>query len=796
MALPINISPFPNEFDPPEQKETPEYQAAVAAAIWSRYLSGYTLLAFGNQDWYRLMHLYCAGQQPFQQYIPWYRNYGTPSSRENTNGITQSVSENRRKGFQNLSFEINSPAKKEVSQLKAILDQADYMIDIHSDTKDALTKKEYEKWKLWTGTKINNPLLKSLGLQPRKYEWEPQNKAELDAYEKYHGFKLPFETGLLKIINHTLQISNYKELFNEWKDSAIETNFLCGRVCHNSEGAVTVEYFHPSNFITAYLPKQKMDTPPFAGHSYRRQIMEIEGALRAQGANDSDILQLAGKNCGINGYSDPSNYDFNQTDPSTNRFLWYEWYVPVLHYEQRSNDENRFRKYKRGDGEVKYARERPKRITKEADPITGKPGRSFYTYVSNNNKDTEEYDVLKNQCVYEGDWVIGTQWILNYGRKKNVLKNSDGSTALSYFYYQIPGASIAQRWKPILDQYQLAWLKKQSAVLAARPDGQIVDTGILAQQDLGFGGESSVAEILRIDTETGNLFVKTTSPMMNNRMNVANSIVPRPGGPGRQLEEWDRARQSLLQDMRDVSGMTSAVSGSGDQPELNGLMQGEMLATNNALYEIMWGLTCFKEFMAQKIATYARLLLQFDPKSREYYSGLIGENVVDEINLFKDISLNQSGIIMRAAPTKERKDYLKGLVMEAQKPGQNGKRGIEPADAMWIEEQIDNGYIQLAASHLTLATYRNADIQAKMDSKNIQENAQVQMQSNQVAEAAKLKSMATKIEMEAKAKSILQKEEGQIKSGLQAQAHVENLEELELEGELEQQNNVQISGQL
>ncbi len=134
--------------------------------------------------------------------------------------------------------------------------------------------------------------------------------------------------------------------------------------------------------------------------------------------------------------------------------------------------------------------------------------------------------------------------------------------------------------------------------------------------------------------------------------------------------------------------------------------------------------------------------------------------------------------------------------MEALKPGQNGKRGIEPADAMWIEEQIDNGYIQLAASHLTLATYRNADIQAKMDSKNIQENAQVQMQSNQVAEAAKLKSMATKIEMEAKAKSILQKEEGQIKSGLQAQAHVENLEELELEGELEQQNNVQISGQL
>lgn len=785
MTLPINISPFPNEFDPPEQKETPEFGVMTAGAIWSRYLAGGTLLAFGNQDWYRLMHLYCTGQQPPQQYVAWYRGYGTLSSRENPNGQqTAGTTEARKKGFQNLSWEINSPAPTLVSQLKALFNNADHMIDINSDTKDALAKKEYAKWELWTGTKIINPTLKANGLQPRKYEWEPQSKAELEVFEKYHGFKLSYEVGLQKIVNNALQISNWEGLFEEWKDSVIETNFLCGRVCHNAEGAVTVEYIHPSNFITAYIPKQKFDTPPFAGHSYRRQIMEIEGALRAQGATDADLMALAGKHCGINGYSDPANYDFNQTNPNTNRFLWYEWYVPVLHFEQRSNDENRYSKYEK-NGELNYTRARA---------IQNKTAEGKIKYV--HNESIKQYDVFKNQCVYEGDWVIGTQWILDYGRKKNVLKNSDGSTALSYFYYEVAGSSIAQRLKPILDQYQLSWLKKQSAVLAARPDGQIVDTGVLSQQDLGFGGESSVAEILRIDTETGNLFIKTTSGMMNARMNAANAIIPRPGGPGKQLVEWDNARAMYLKDMQDVSGITAAVSGMGDQPELNGLMEGEMAATNNALYSAIKGLALFKEMMAQKIVTYARLLIQFDPKSREYYSGVIGENVVTEINLFKDISLNQSGVVMRAAPTMERKAYLKNLVLNASKPGVNGKSAIQPADAIFLEEQIDKGYLQIVPAYLTLATLRNQQAEAAQDSKNIQENAQVQMQSNQMAEAGKQKTIVLKSQVDTQGKMALQEQAGAIKSRIQAQGHVENLEALEKEGELEDEKDVEISGQL
>lgn len=791
MALPYKVYPFPDEFAPPEEKARREWGVSSAKAIYSRYLNGYTLLVYGNQDWYALMSLYCQSDQPRDQYVAAYRGYGSfrtqgESGAVSTNNIGAGTpaAEFARKGLQNLSYEINSPIGPIISQIKALLNEADEMPDVSCENKDAKTKKEYLKWLLWAKSQFINPLKAKNGMPVDKLPWTPQSIPELELYEKYHGFKLGYEIGLQRAINHSLDISKWSEvLIDDFKDSAIQTSFICGRVVVNGQGAVEIEYIPSSNFITAYLPKQKMDTPPFAGHVYRRQIMEIEGALREQGATDADIMGLAKKHAGINGWNDPANYDFNYTDPATNRYLWYEWYVPVLHFETRSNDEERFRMYKNSSGKLNYVRE---------NPVQDQKGR--YHYRRNNNRNTENYDVMKDQWVYEGDWVIDSDYILNYGKQKNVIRNSDGSTGLSYFYYQVPGRSLAQRWKPILDQYQMAWLKMQANVLQARPDGHTIDVGILANIDLGFGEEMSPAELARVDIETGNLFVRTTEVMMRNRINASSAIVPRPGGPGEQMRSWVELRQYYLQELKNVSGVTDAVaSAGGGSPELVGLMEGEIISTENALYEIKKALINIKQQGIEKVAAKVRVLLEFNPKSYEYYSGVIGENFVKEILLFKDVSINQSGIIMRPAPTRERKKVIMDMVAMSIAPNKSGQTLIDLDDAMYIEDLVNRGYIQAAAAHYTIAKYRKAQAEAEKSQAEQQMNAQVQIASSQAAEQAKAQTIQIKAQADTQGKLAEIQTKGQVDSLLQAQAHAETLEELDREAVLETNNEVNVS---
>lgn len=794
------IKGFPDEFVPVEQKLTEKYGLAYAEGIYSRRLQGgYSIYTTASQYWFMLMHQYAQGLQDAGQYVNVYRGIGTfrqkSESPEERNSSTrdQALRDFDRKGLNNISFEVKSFAPKLTSTAKSLLQEADVFIDIDSISPEAMRKKELAKWRMYYGTKVINPLRQSAGVPLKSFDWQPQNKEELELYEKNRGFKMPMETGLKKIVDHTLEISQWPRIFDQWKTSQIIERFICGKVCCNDEGAVVVETFPVSEYVTDYLEKQPLDEPTFAGHVVRKKIHEVADALKRKGASDEEILSLAKNNQAINGMTNSEVFDWQATDPVTNRFLWYDFYVNVLCFQVRSTDREYYRKYRKAGGELKYARMNPKFDAKEQK----------YYYDHSNNKNTIETDTFNDQTVYEGEWIIGTGHMISWGKKPNIIRTSDGKACLDYFHISTEGQSIMERVKPNLDQYMMNWLKYQAHVLGAMPPGGTVDVGILALMDFGWGNIQG-PEWLRIARETGWKFIQTNELMIKNRINPGAMIKEEENGPGDGAFKWLQLMAAQINDAREMIGLTSAVEASPQKgPELVGLMQGEIIATGHAMFEDKQALVWAKRMMVSKIVALARLLLENNPKSQEYYSGNIGEKYVKEINLFQESSVNQIGIRIRPAVTEERKARFRAMIDAALAPGRNGASLIEFEDALIMEREMEEGYLDWAIKYFSLTKNRNTQKQMAIADVEMKRNAEVQMQSAQAAEQAKMQTAKLLEELKTNREMSLEDKKAAIESALSKQEHLQRMAELDREGYWETvkaaqsgKERVEISGQL
>src|SRR5690606_33127713 len=68
------------------------------------------------------------------------------------------------------------------------------------------------------------------------------------------------------------------------------------------------------------------------------------------------------------------------------------------------------------------------------------------------------------RVVYEGQWIIGTKYMFNYGLKTNMKRSQEslGDTDMSYKifapdFYKMEVTSISDQVIPIIDQIQMDW---------------------------------------------------------------------------------------------------------------------------------------------------------------------------------------------------------------------------------------------------------------------------------------------------------------------------------------------------
>lgn len=767
---------FPKEDVAQDVKKKKEYGLAVAQAIYSRWYNAAVPYGFANMAYFRMLREYAQGRQSTLQYKKRYRG---ESNNKNGNKVNHNGSlENSRKGYNNIAFDIESPAPVYITIIKSLLKQHNYEPSFYSTTKADIKTKTKMKAKLWAESQYENPQREKYGLEPKKQPWYPQSLPELEVYEKYHGFRLPLEVALTKIARHSFDVSNWDMLFDQYIDSACETSFLVGKVNTNKDGSTYLEYIDSANFVTTYYDQKRNEEPVFAGHVTKVQLGSIKDKLIEQGATEQDIRNLAQMYAPYNGVADYQNYDYNSKDPVTQRYMWYDFSVDVMFFEWKTDDQKHFVGRQASNGNYVYKREdRVKR-----------------TYADGRERKTDTY---YQQMVYEGAWVIGTKYIYDYGLKKNMLRTPNGGCALSYVFERIEKKSIVEAWMPLLDDYQMGVLKYRAAVQAAAPKGYAVDAGLIAQQDMG-AGKMNGLQMVQYRRETGNYIFQTPAAILQSGRNMSNAMQELEGGIGAQQVEWMRHRDFLLEKIKTLAGLNDAVaatpSASGEKGL--GIAKLEISATNNALGGIQTALRNFKQKAALKLVAQTRLNIEADAKCAKYWEDYLEPQYFSAIKAIGDLTLNGIGIKMREGMSAERKATILGAATESLKAGKNGLIGITISDFMLVEKTLEDGEPELASWYLTIAEERARAVNEQAQSRMSKENAENSIAANQAA-------MQSKAQLEQMLSQLRMQEDGaKIAAELEAKAklleleHTYTMQELALEGSIQATTSKEVRGKI
>jgi hypothetical protein len=343
----------------------------------------------------------------------------------------------------------------------------------------------------------------------------------------------------------------------------------------------------------------------------------------------------------------------------------------------------------------------------------------------------------------------------------------------------------------------MAELKERAAVQAASPKGLAIDTGLLAQMDIG-GGKMNGLEVARMRRETGNFYYSTPSVFLQTGKSAANTVMELENGIGKQLNEWLVLKQSIIADILRIAGITDAVAA---MPNSNGekglgVTQIEVEATNNALYPLKTALVNFKMKAGQKLVAQTRVNMEADKKCREYWQNYLEPQEFDAVMGIEDLSLSSIGLEMRATYSPERKALIMQAATESLKAGKNGQIGINLADFMYIEKVLEEGYGELAAWYLAVAETRALQQNEAAQSRMSAENAQNSMQAAQAAQESKVRAeqMISQLRQSEESKKIADELEADL---VRKQVeHNYRMQELALEASIQSTTNKDVRGRI
>jgi len=387
------------------------------------------------------------------------------------------------------------------------------------------------------------------------------------------------------------------------------------------------------------------------------------------------------------------------------------------------------------------------------------------------------------KVVYSGKYIVGTDYIFDYGLAKNMSrpKSNLSETKLSYIIYSpnlnnMRNVSLVERMMPFADQIQLAHLKMQQVLAKARPKGAAFEIGSLENVSKGDGGTFTPLELQEIYDQTGNIYYRRVDDE-----GVASNSVPiqeLENGIGRDMMQLIQIYQHNLGMIRDVTGVNEARDGAKPSSEaLVGVQKIQLMASNNATRAIDDGFNKVVENLSKSICMKLQDIVEYDKPVKGYISAL-GKTAMKTIEINKDISLHDFGIGIQVAPDEQEKAQLEQAIQMS-----IAQKELRIEDAIIIRD-INNP--KLGSRMLMLRRKKYQEEQMKMAQVQSQGNAQQQQQSAAMAAQMKQQESQMQAQIDAKMKEMdsqfeMQKMqmEYQLKNQFEEAAHMRRLKEIQ-----------------
>tara|TARA_R100001591_G_scaffold32043_1_gene42866 strand:+ start:338 stop:2776 length:2439 start_codon:yes stop_codon:yes gene_type:complete len=489
---------------------------------------------------------------------------------------------------------------------------------------------------------------------------------------------------------------------------------------------IKVSYVDPSKFIHSYTEDPNFDDLIYAGHIKKISISELK-RIASHELTEEDFKEIAKKSRGKNG-NDASKYEkkyFNDRLGRTS-YGYDDYMVHVLDFEFMSVDCMNFE-----EKENKFGN-------------TGFYFKGFNYKPQKNSVFERKPHKMEIATVYGGSYILGCDYLFDYGRSKNIPKNiHDISKArLSYSVVStnirnmIP-KSMVDSCVGFADMLQLTHLKIQQAIAKAKPDGLIIDIEGLENVQLGKGGELQPLDLHDIYEQTGVFYYRSK----NAEGGFQNPPVREIGNSIRNINELIGLYNHYLRLIRDTTGINEAMDASSPKGDaLVGVQQQAIAAGNNAIYDI----TNASLMLYKKVCEDIVKCLQIIPSGSvlyNVYENAIGKTNMKALKSFKDLPMYNFGVVVVKDMEEKEKAFLEQNIQMALQ-----QKEIDLEDAIAVRALKD---INQAERLLIVRRKKRMAMMQQMAMQQSQQQAQQQAQLAQQAQEAKMAQMKAEAELDA-----------------------------------------------
>ena len=351
---------------------------------------------------------------------------------------------------------------------------------------------------------------------------------------------------------------------------------------------------------------------------------------------------------------------------------------------------------------------------------------------------------MEVSTVYGGSYIIGSDFMFNYGRAKNTPKNLQDISKASLSYSVVSTnmrnmmpKSMVDSCLGFADMLQLTHLKIQQAIAKAKPDGLVIDIEGLENVQLGKGGELQPLELHDIYEQTGVFYYRSKNP----EGGFQNPPVREIGNAIRNVNELIGLYNHYLRMIRDATGVNEMMDASTPKGDtLVGVQQQAIAAGNNAIYDI----TNASMLLFKRVCEDIVKCLQVIPPDSvifNMYANAVGKENMSVLSSFGDLPMYNFGVqVVKEMEDNDRQYLEQNIQISIQ------QKELDIEDAIAIRQLKDvNQAERLFVVRRKKRMSRNQEVAMQ----NSQQQAQIQQSSAQATSQAKMQEMQAQAQIDA-----------------------------------------------
>jgi len=732
-SLPTGQYSFPSDLIDPKIKEGKDYCLKYIKAGYARYKENMYFINFQRRSDWVTNRQYAVGNQTVQKYLNWVSKL--------KNAQNQTVS------YLDLDWSIVSTIPKIRDKVLSYLLKIDYDIFADAINPEAQQDREQAKVRMQAEKELE-PFLKEMaavtGLPLDKgLEAIPETANELELWMQY-AFRLNYEISMELGIQAVYNENDWKEVRKLMFEDAFDLGCMASETyIDRISGRIRVKYIDPINMVLEDFRGHDGTVMPRIGYVEKMTIAELKLEAGDQ-FTEEEYHKMAEQFKGwwtnpeqLSPYADYINTDITQ---------WYRqydnWQILVMKYQWDTCDRYKFTKRTINEAEFVFPEKFDTKLSKKS------------SVDENGNLVSKEVYATDIKTIYQGKWIIGTDYIYDYGKAVNIPRPQENMKEChkSIHFYRVSTKSMIDRIIPYADSIQLAWLKIQNAKARSYPRGMLLEIG--AFDNVFIDSKLVTAEqVLQTGMQTGVWTYRRNSTMDDDGYDQAGRPMEETeGGMGTFYQEMLQSIASDIASINEVIGTNAFTDATTPSSEaLVGIANIAVQNTQDALNPLLAGFISIHEQVSLSICLLMQLLVRHDKFSG--YTSAIGNMPRQYIEVGNEVagvygSLVAYGIRIQARATTEQKQQLLRYAELALSNSQDpSKGGIELPDLIELSRMLENGTNLKLVANILGQRIKNYKVQMQqMAQQNMQVQSDQIIQQTQAAAQSKQQELQMQLE--------------------------------------------------